>query len=90
MNLLTKIRLIPIRFWGNIYFRKLAIRKAKRLHLSEPNPNRRTRYRVFFIERRYQVLTRQDIQRAKHEKRFASHVNSTNMQPHCFFDTDSL
>lgn len=90
MNLLTQIRLIPIRFYGNVYFRKAAIRKAKKLHYEEKDPQRRKRYRVFFIGKRYRVLNRQDIQRFKHDKVMASHVNMTGLQPHCFFDTDSL
>ena len=73
---------IYIRFKGSPFFLKRAIKLAKKL-----NAETGKRYRVFFLQNKYQVLTRDNIQRRKHEKDFDWHVNSTNMQPFCFFDT---
>jgi len=72
-----------IRFKGSPVFLNKAIRRAKKL-----NAKTGKRYRVFFIKNRYEALTREDIQRRKHSKEWGWHVNSTNMQPHCFFDTN--
>lgn len=80
-----------IRFKGSDLFLNRAIKKAKELHLSSSdNQHRRKRYRVFFLKNRYQVICRDDIQSRKHKKEYGWHVNSTNMQPLCFFDTDNL
>jgi hypothetical protein len=74
-----------IRYKGRPGALKKAIRKAKRKHKQTGR-----RYRVFFLENKYQVLTRSDIQRRKHQKVFGWHVNSTNMDAHKFFDTNNL
>jgi hypothetical protein len=74
-----------IRFKGSEFFLGRAIRKANKLHAQDGK-----RYRVFFLQNKYQVLSRYDIQFRKHNKKFGWHVNSTNMQPHCFYDTDLL
>lgn len=80
-----------IRFKGRDAAKNRAIRRAKKLHLaSGDSPRNRKRYRVFFLKNRYQVITRDDIQMRKHHKEYGWHVNSTTMQPHCFFDTNSL
>lgn len=71
-----------IRFKGRESAKNRAIRKAKQLHAKSGK-----RYRVFFLQNRYEVMTREDIQRKKHAKQWGWHVNSTNMHPHCFFDT---
>lgn len=73
-----------VRFKGSDFFLKRAIKKAKKKRAEDGK-----RYRVFFLQNKYQVLTRSDIQRRKHDNQFGWHVNSTNMQPHCFFDTAS-
>jgi hypothetical protein len=80
-----------VRFKGSPYFRNRAIRKAKKLHLgSGDSPKNRKRYRVFFLKNRYEVMTREDIQRRKHQKEWGWHVNSTSMDRFCFFDTDNI
>ncbi|MEN6423287.1 MAG: hypothetical protein ABFD76_15210 [Smithella sp.] len=80
-----------VRFKGSPYFLNRAIRKAKKLHFdSSDSHSKRKRYRVFFLKNRYEALTREDIQRKKHAKEWGWHVNSTSMDRHCFFDTDSL
>lgn len=71
-----------IRFKGSPFFLNRAIKKAKSLSKSTGK-----RYRVFFLKNRYQVLTRDDIQRKKHAGEWGWHVNSTNMQPMCFYDS---
>lgn len=71
-----------IRFKGSKLFLNSAIARAKRLHASNGK-----RYRVFFIENKYQALTRIDIQLRKHSGKWGWHVNSTSMQPYCFYDT---
>ena len=79
-----------IRFKGRDAAKDRAIRKAMKLHLaSGTNFQNRKRYRVFFLKNRYQVITRDDIQMRKHAKEYNWDVNSTNMQPFCFFDTNT-
>jgi hypothetical protein len=73
-----------IRFKGRDAAKNRAIKQAKKLNLKDGK-----RYRVFFIKNKYQVLSRQDIQNAKHRREWGWHVNSTNMQPLCFFDTNT-
>lgn len=78
-----------IRFKGRDAAKNKAIEKAKKLHLaSSDNLYNRKRYRVFFLKNKYQVITRDDIQMRKHAKEYGWHVNSTNMQSLCFYDTD--
>lgn len=71
-----------IRFKGRESAKNKAIKKAKDFHAKTGK-----RYRVFFLKNKYQVITRDDIQMRKHAKEYGWHVNSTNMQPLCFFDT---
>jgi hypothetical protein len=73
-----------VRFKGNRFYKASAIRRAKRLHRQTGK-----RYRVFFLNYNYHVYNRLDIQRAKHEGRWGWHVNSTSMDPLCFFDTNA-
>lgn len=75
---------IGTRYYGSPAKLRKAIRKAKRLAKKSNK-----RYRVFFVGRRYRVMTRQDIQRQKHFGNWNRHVNSTNMQPHCYFDSET-
>jgi hypothetical protein len=70
---------------GSPFFLNKAKKKADKL--SEKTDKR---YRVFFLKNRYQVLTRSDIQSRKHSKEWGWHVNSTNMQPHAFYDTKQV
>lgn len=72
-----------IRYKGRDAALARATKKAKKLHTKTGK-----HYRVFFLQNRYQVITRSDIQHRKHAKEWARHVNSTNMQPLCFFDTN--
>jgi hypothetical protein len=78
------------RWHGSPWKLKRAIKKAKKLHeASHINPKKRKRYRVFFVGRKYRAMTRQDIQRQKHFGNWDWHVNATNMQPFCYFDTNT-
>jgi len=77
--------LLTVRWHGNPMKQKRAIRKAKKLHRKNGK-----RYRVFFVENRYQVMNREDIQKRKHLKNWGWHVNSTAMDKYCFFDTNNL
>lgn len=74
-----------VRFRGRDASRNRAIKKALQKHRCDGK-----RYRVFFLQNRYQVLTRQDIQRKKHSGDWGRHVNSTNMDPMKFFDTENF
>ncbi len=74
-----------IRYKGRDAALKRATKKAMKLHRKTGK-----RYRVFFLANKYQAITRNDIQQHKHAKDWARHVNSTNLQPLCFFDTNSL
>jgi hypothetical protein len=72
-----------IRYKGRDAAKNRAIKKAERLHAENGK-----RYRVFFLKNRYEVLSRQDIQHYKHTGEYGWHVNSTSMQPFCYFDTN--
>jgi hypothetical protein len=74
-----------IRYKGRDAALRKATKKARKLHRKTGK-----RYRVFFLANKYQVITRNDIQHRKHAKDWARHVNSTNLQPLCFFDTNSI
>lgn len=74
-----------VRYKGRDAARNRAIKRAKKKHKKTGK-----RYRVFFLQNRYQVITRTDIQRRKHANAWQRHVNSTNLQRLCFFDTNSL
>lgn len=79
MNLVTNLF---IRWRGSNIKKAKAIRKADKLHQETGK-----QYRVFFLGMRYRVLTRDDIQRLKHEKLFARHINSTNIDHLSFYNT---
>lgn len=70
------------RYKGRPAALRRAIRKAKDKHRKT-----RKRYKVYFLQNKYQVLTRDDIQRGKHQKVFAEYINTTKMEPMAFFDT---
>jgi hypothetical protein len=71
-----------IRFKGRPGALKKAIKRADRLCRKK-----RKRYRVFFIENKYQALSRQQIQMKKHSGEWNPNVNVTKMEPVCFYDT---
>ena len=80
MNLLSQI---IVRYYGNNFKKQKAIRKADQLHKSTGK-----QYRVFFLGMRYRVLTRDDIQSLKHDRVFARHINSTNIDHLSFYKTE--
>jgi len=59
-----------------------AIRKAKRLQKKN-----KKRYRVYFLQNRYQALSRPDIKQRRRNKEFQPTVNVTKMEPLAFYDT---
>lgn len=61
-----------------------AIEKAKKLNLKTGK-----RYKVFFLQNRYQCLTRMDLKNNKRIGIFNEHINATRMTPLSFFDTES-
>jgi hypothetical protein len=61
-----------------------AIAKAKHLHKKAGK-----HYKVYFLENRYQVLTRNDIQYRKFNGEFLDFMNVTKMSAISFFDTQS-
>lgn len=71
-----------IRFKGRPGALKKAIKRADRLCRKK-----RKRYRVFFMENRYQALSRPQIQQKKHSGEWNRNVNVTKMEPMCFYDT---
>jgi hypothetical protein len=71
-----------IRFKGRPAALKKAIRKAKRLC-----KRKKKRYRVYFIEMKYQVLNRRQVQWKKHTGEWNRNVNVTKLEPLCFYDT---
>lgn len=71
-----------VRFKGRPGALKKAIRKADRM-----GRRKNKRYRVYFLDSGYQVLSRYDIQRKKHSDEWGKHVNVTKMEPMCFYDT---
>lgn len=71
-----------IRFKGRPGALKKAIRRADRLC-----KRRKKRYRVYFIEQKYQALSRPEIQQKKRSGQWSRDVNVTKMEPLCFYDT---
>lgn len=78
-------RLLNTRYQGNTWKLKSACRKARKKHKKTGK-----HYRVYFLQNRYRVLTRDDLQKAKHQKKFGWHVNSSNMEPLAFYDTSKI
>lgn len=89
MNLFTKLKfwinILRIRFHGRPGKLKKAKKLAIRRHLKTGK-----RYRVFFIAMRYRVYTREEIKAKKRAGIFGSHINSTKIDPHKFFDTNDI
>jgi hypothetical protein len=75
---------IKTRWNGSPWKKKRAIKTAVKLHLKTGK-----RYRVFFVGGKYQAMSRDDIQYQKHYGSFKWHVNSTNMQPFCHWDSNT-
>ena len=71
-----------MRWHGSNIKKAKAIKKADQLHKETGK-----QYRVFFLAMRYRVLTRDDIQSYKHDKVFARHINSTNIDHLAFYNT---
>lgn len=61
---------------------KRAIRRAKRLQRKHNK-----RYRVYFLQNRYQCLTRQQIKKKIRSGEFQHNINVTKMSNLCFHDT---
>lgn len=64
---------------------KRSICRAKKMHRKN-----KKRYKVYFLQHKYQVLTRMDIQRKKKDGTFLSYINRTKMKPFEFFDTETM
>lgn len=91
VRLAWPLKMLYVRFQGGKFKKNAAINKAKRRHRkSNIDPKKRKRYRVFFIGQKYRVYNRDDIQKAKHRKKFGWHVNCSNMQAFCEFDTNNI
>lgn len=71
-------------FKQSLFFFNISCRKADKLAKQTGK-----RYRVFWLEGRYQALTRDNLQRAKHEGRYRWEVNSTNMDKYALYDTNN-
>lgn len=71
-----------IRFKG----RPAALKKAMRLANRLCRRNKK-RYRVYFMDRKYQALSRTEIQQKKRSGEWNQNVNVTKMEPMCFYDT---
>jgi len=61
-----------------------AIAKADKMHRETGK-----HYKVYFLENRYQVLTRMDIQARKFNGEFLYYMNVTKMSAITFFDTQT-
>lgn len=85
MNL-TQIKLylkaFYIRFKGRPAALKKAIRRADKLCRKN-----RKRYRVLFLEQKYQAISRPEVQQKKHRGEWGRNVNVTKLDPLCFYDT---
>ncbi len=82
IKLRAKILMLKWRFLGNRFFLAKAKRKAIKKHKATGK-----HYTVYFINGKYRVMTRADLQREKHAGSFAWHVNATNMKRFSFFST---
>jgi hypothetical protein len=80
--LLNLIRSLSIRYHGSPRKLKKAIAKADKL-------NKKTckRFRVYFLNGRYRVLTRIQVQRLKHSGAWKPGVNMTSLEHYQFYDT---
>jgi len=73
------------RFKGRPAALRKAISKAKKLHKKNGK-----HYKVYFLENRYQILNRLDIQRKRRRgKEFMPHINITKLKAISFFDTQT-
>lgn len=78
LKILTFFYTLRIRWSGNLYNFKRAVRKANKA-------NRRSY--VYFIGGEYRVFTRKDIQRLKNEGVFKRHLNTEKMAKICLYDS---
>lgn len=76
------LKQLYIRFKGRPAALEREIRRAQKLHRKTGK-----QYRVYFLQNRYQAITRQDIQNRKHNGQWGWHVNSTRLAPMCFYST---
>jgi len=76
-------------YWKRYKARPAALRRAIRQCKFKYQETGK-RHKVYFLQNKYQVLTRDDIQRNKHKKVFADYVNCTKMEPMAFFDTATM
>ena len=72
------------RFMGNRIFMAMAKRRAIKKHQQTGK-----HYSVYFIGGRYRVMTRDDLQRAKHTGVFNWRVNATSMREFVFYSTQT-
>lgn len=86
MSIITRFKLFSkaliVRFKGRPRALQRAIKRADKLCKLNGK-----RYRVYFVEGKYQALSRQQIQRKKHSGEWGRHVNVTRLEPLCFYDT---
>lgn len=78
------LKQLYIRLKGRPAALRKAIRRAQNLHRKTGK-----QYRVYFLDFRYQAITRQDIQNRKHNGQWGWHVNSTRLAPMCFYSTST-
>lgn len=78
----AKILMLKWRFMGNRFFFALAKKRAVKKHKKTGK-----HFTVYFLNGRYRVMTRSDMQRKKHDGSFAWHVNATNMKRFSFYST---
>lgn len=78
------LKQLYIRFKGRPAALEREIRRAQKLHRKTGK-----HYRVYFLQNRYQSITRQDIQDRKHAGTWGWHVNSTRLAPMCFYSTST-
>ena len=71
-----------VRFKGRPAALKKAIHRANKLCRVN-----KKRYRVYFLSRKYQAISRPEIQWRKKTGGWKRHVNVTKMEPMCFYDT---
>jgi hypothetical protein len=82
MKFIIYLKALYIRFKGRPAALRRAIKRADR----RCRKNKK-RYRVFFIENKYQSFSRAQVQMKKHKKQWSRDVNVTKMEPMSFYDT---
>ena len=82
-HFLNLFRSLWLRYQGSPDKFQKAVKKAQKL-----NRLTQKRYRVYFLNGRYQVMTRIQVQHLKHSKAWNRHVNMTNLTPMEYYDTN--